>query len=50
VGWLVAQDIAEVRTLIHPDHAASSRVAARAGLEPTPDLVDGEAVWCRPAR
>jgi RimJ/RimL family protein N-acetyltransferase len=33
---------------IHPDHAASERVAAKAGLRPTADWVDGERVW-RPA-
>jgi RimJ/RimL family protein N-acetyltransferase len=45
VAWLVGQDVAEIRALVHPDHAASARVAARAGLEPTTDLVDGEVVW-----
>jgi hypothetical protein len=39
-----------VRALIHLDHAASARVAARAGLEPTSELVDGEVVWRRLAR
>jgi RimJ/RimL family protein N-acetyltransferase len=45
VAWLVGQDVAEIRALIHADHTASARVAAHAGLEPTTDLVDGEVVW-----
>jgi RimJ/RimL family protein N-acetyltransferase len=45
VGWLIDQDVALVRALIHPNHAASARVAAHAGLEPTSELVDGEVVW-----
>jgi RimJ/RimL family protein N-acetyltransferase len=50
VEWLVDHDIVLIRALIHPDHTASARVAARAGLEPTPELVDGEVVWRRIAR
>ena len=41
-----------VRTIeahIHPDHHASGRVAARAGLEPSTEVIDGEVVWRRPA-
>jgi RimJ/RimL family protein N-acetyltransferase len=34
---------------IHPDHLASGQVAARAGLRPTPERVDGEQVWRLPA-
>ncbi len=30
---------------IHPDHEASSRIAARIGLAPTATLVDGELRW-----
>lgn len=48
-GWLMGHDVPVIRALIRPDHGASARVAARAGLEPTDELVDGEAVWRRPA-
>jgi RimJ/RimL family protein N-acetyltransferase len=37
-GWSVAADI-------HPDHVASQRVAAAAGLTPTTEVVDGEQRW-----
>jgi RimJ/RimL family protein N-acetyltransferase len=47
VDWLVDHGVPDIRALIHPDHAASVRVAARAGLEPTADLVDAEVVWIR---
>jgi RimJ/RimL family protein N-acetyltransferase len=50
VGWLARREVREVVAHIHPDHAASARVAARAGLRPTPDLVDGEQVWRLPGR
>ena len=45
VAWLVEHDVSQVRALIHPDHDASAGVAARSGLEPTSDRVDGEVVW-----
>ena len=45
VGWLVDRGVPLIQALIHPGHEASARVAARAGLEPTADLVDGEVVW-----
>ena len=41
-GWSVAADI-------HPDHVASQRVAAAAGLTPTEEVVDGELRWARGA-
>jgi hypothetical protein len=44
VDWLVAGGMADVRALIHPDHRASARVAARPGFESTDELVDGERV------
>jgi RimJ/RimL family protein N-acetyltransferase len=47
VGWLVEAGMSRIRALIHPDHEASARVAANAGLEPTADVVDGEVVWRR---
>jgi RimJ/RimL family protein N-acetyltransferase len=45
VAWLGRHDVQEIVAHIHPDHAASARVAARAGLRPTSDQVDGEQVW-----
>ena len=50
VGWLARRDAREVVAHIHPDHAASARVATRAGLLPTPDQVDGEQVWRLPGQ
>ena len=47
VRWLLDQDVAEVRALVHPDHAASAGVAARIGLTRTAELEDGEVVWRR---
>ena len=47
VDWLLGRGVTEVRALIHPDHAASGRVAERAGLRATADRVDGEVVWRR---
>jgi len=49
VGWLERGGVHEIVAHVHPDHAASERVAARAGFEPTDDLVDGERVWRRAA-
>jgi RimJ/RimL family protein N-acetyltransferase len=45
VAWLVEQNVVQIRALIHAQHVASARVAARAGLEPTTEVVDGEVVW-----
>ncbi|MFI6513012.1 GNAT family N-acetyltransferase [Streptosporangium sp. NPDC050855] len=45
VGWLRDRGTATVVATVHPDHAASSAVARRAGLAPTPGRVDGEVVW-----
>jgi RimJ/RimL family protein N-acetyltransferase len=50
VDWLIDQGVSIIRAFIHPSHAASARVAARVGLEPTTELVDGEVVWRRVAR
>ena len=56
VAWLGRHDVQEIVAHIHPDHAASARVATRAGLRPTRDQVDGEQVWrsgsrpCEPPR
>jgi RimJ/RimL family protein N-acetyltransferase len=48
VEWLDRCGIATISATIHPEHAASQRVASRAGLLPTADTVDGEQVWRRP--
>ena len=45
VDWLVGQGLVLIRAYVHPDHAASAAVAARAGLRPTDELVDGEVLW-----
>ncbi len=45
VDWLWRNGVQEVLANIHPDHRASAAVAARAGLRPTHELVDGEQVW-----
>jgi RimJ/RimL family protein N-acetyltransferase len=49
VQWLVDRDVPQIRAMIHPHHTASARVAARAGLHPTTELIDGEVVWRRSA-
>ncbi|WP_245573259.1 GNAT family N-acetyltransferase [Amycolatopsis benzoatilytica] len=45
VGWLARQPVDEVVAHIHPDHHASARVAAAAGLVRTADWHDGEIRW-----
>lgn len=45
VDWLQSHGVVSVLAHIHPDHQASAKVAARAGLRPTSDEVDGERVW-----
>lgn len=47
VGWLVDHGITSIVALVHADHIASARVAARAGLRSRPEIVDGEVVWRR---
>ncbi len=47
VEWLVDHGIEAVTAHVHPDHHASSAVATRAGLRPTPEVCDGEVVWRR---
>ncbi len=48
VDWLRTQGIDRISAHVRPDHAASGAVAARAGLGPTGDIVDGETVWRLP--
>ena len=45
VGWLSGRGATVITAHIHPRHAASARVAERAGLFPTAAEVDGERVW-----
>ena len=45
VNWLRGQGVPVITANIDPGHHASARVAARAGLTVTDDLVDGERVW-----
>jgi RimJ/RimL family protein N-acetyltransferase len=48
VDWLHTQGTKTVTANIHPDHHASAKVAARAGLVVTDEEVDGERVWRTP--
>jgi len=45
VNWLREQGATVITANIHPDHHASAKVAARAGLTATTDEIDGELVW-----
>ena len=45
VGWLSGQGVTVITAHIDPRHAASARVAERAGLVPTAYEIDGERVW-----
>lgn len=45
VAWLRRRDVRAFVAWIHPDHAASAAVAARLGLAPTADVLDGEVRW-----
>lgn len=47
VRWLDGRGVGEITAHIHADHAASGRVAASAGLEPTTEVQGGEVVWRR---
>ncbi len=48
--WLRSQGVRSVTAHIHPDHAASARVAGAAGLQPTGEVDDdGEQVWSSPS-
>ena len=47
VAWLGTAGVEAVTAHVHPDHAASAKVAGAAGLEPTDELEDGERVWSR---
>ncbi|GAA3466981.1 GNAT family N-acetyltransferase [Nonomuraea roseola] len=45
VAWLFDRGVEQVVAHIHPDHAASATVAAKAGLSPTDRFDDGERLW-----
>lgn len=45
VRWLLDDGVTEITAHVHPDHIASARVAARAGLVATDAFEDGERVW-----
>ena len=45
VEWLASAGIDRLVAHIHPDHAASARVAARLGLRRTDVVEDGEERW-----
>jgi RimJ/RimL family protein N-acetyltransferase len=45
VQWLVDNGVESVVAHIRADHIASAGVAAKAGLQATSDVVDGEVVW-----
>lgn len=46
VAWLRERGVVEIGANIHPEHAASARVAERIGLAPTGELDDeGEQIW-----
>ena len=45
VEWLRSLPVAEVRASIHPDHLASSAVAAACGLGPTNEFEKDERIW-----
>ncbi len=48
VEWLRARGVETVIAHVHPEHAASATVAARAGLRRTGERADGEDVWRTP--
>ncbi|MFC7624212.1 GNAT family N-acetyltransferase [Microlunatus sp. GCM10028923] len=49
VEWLIGDGVRAVGAYVNPEHVASQRVAARAGLTPTDETVDGEQRWVRTA-
>jgi len=44
-AWLRSEGVVALTAFVHPDHSASGRVAASAGLAPSADVVDGEIAW-----
>jgi RimJ/RimL family protein N-acetyltransferase len=50
VAWLERIGVKTITAHVHPDHAASARVAELAGLLATDVVEDGERVWRRERR
>lgn len=50
VGWLEENDVTTITAHVHPGNVASCRVAARLGLAPTGEIVEGEVAWRRASR
>lgn len=48
IDWLHAHGVTRLTAHIHPEHAASQRVAHRQGLRPTSTIEDGEVHWESP--
>ena len=47
VAWLEDRGTRTVIAHVHPEHAASAAVAARAGLQRTDEIENGERIWRR---
>ena len=45
VAWLRGEGVSAVTAHIHPDNAASQRIAAAIGLVATSVIVAGEVIW-----
>ena len=45
VDWLEHRGALRITAHVHPEHAASQRVARAVGLTPSDDFVDGERRW-----
>lgn len=50
VDWLADHLVTVLQAAIHPDNAASARIADRLGLQPTDEIDDGEVIWRAEAR
>lgn len=48
VQWLEQRGIHSISANVHPGHVASRKVASRAGLALTDEVLDGEQIWRRP--
>ena len=47
--WLREKGVRRLIAHVHPEHTASEKVAARAGLRPTAEVHDGERRWASDA-
>lgn len=50
VDWLADHLVTVLQAAIHPDNAASARIAVCLGLQPTDEIDDGEVIWRAEAR